>query len=106
MTAEADLNRFRVKVFNALSDPVRLKILGLLREKERCVCEFVPLLKIAQPLVSRHLKTLRDYGLVRVSKDGNRRIYSITDSRTFNVIDSVTQDMKNTVSNIVIKQLT
>jgi ArsR family transcriptional regulator len=103
MKSEADLNRFRAKVFNAIADPVRLKILEFLREKERCACEFVPLLKIVQPLVSRHLKILKDCGLVRVWKDGNRRIYSITDPRIFNVIDNMTQDLQASLSKLIIE---
>lgn len=103
MKPESDLNRFRAKIFNAIADSVRLKILEFLREKERCACEFVPLLKIAQPLVSRHLKILKDCGLVRSWKDGNRRIYSITDPRIFDVIDSMTQDLQVSLSKIIIE---
>ncbi|MEM1566839.1 MAG: metalloregulator ArsR/SmtB family transcription factor, partial [Candidatus Bathyarchaeia archaeon] len=50
-----NIDKFRAKVFNALADPVRLKILEFLRSGERCVCEIVPYVGTAQPLVSRHL---------------------------------------------------
>jgi ArsR family transcriptional regulator len=55
-----NLNMFRAKVFNALADPVRLKILEYLRSGEKCVCQIVPYVGIAQPLVSRHLAILKD----------------------------------------------
>ena len=90
--------------FKALADPIRLEILQLLREGEKCVCEIIPQLKIAQPLVSRHLKVLKDCGLVKDGKDGNRRIYSVADSRIFNVIDDITPDFMKSLSKIIIEQ--
>lgn len=102
---EEELNRFKAKIFKILSDPIRLKILQLLRRGEMCVCEIVPQLGIAQPLVSRHLKILKNCGLVKDRKDGNRRIYSVTDSRIFDVIDSVTPDFKESISKIIIEHI-
>ena len=104
MKEEKKLNRFKAKIFKALADPIRLEILQLLREGEKCVCEIVPQLEIAQPLVSRHLKVLKDCGLVKDRKDGNRRIYSVTDSRIFNVIDDITPDFKESLYKIIIEQ--
>lgn len=85
--------RFKARVFHALSDPVRLEILEFLRDGEKCVCEIVPHVKLIQPVVSRHLKMLKDCGLVRDRKDGNRRLYSITDQRIFKVIDGLTPEL-------------
>jgi ArsR family transcriptional regulator len=105
MTIEDEnLNPFRAKIFKALADTWRLKILNFLRDGEKCVCEIVPHLGIAQPLVSRHLKILKHCGLVKVRKDGNRRLYSVTDPRIFKVIDSVTKDLKESLSIIIIEQ--
>ena len=98
-------NRFKAKVFNALSDTVRLEILDFLREGERCVCEIVPHVGIIQPLVSRHLKILKDCGLVKHRKDGNRRLYSVTDPAIFKIIDSVTTDLTDTLSKRIIEQI-
>jgi ArsR family transcriptional regulator len=86
-------SRFRSTVFHALSDPIRLEILGFLRDGERCVCEIVPHLNLIQPLVSRHLKILKDTGLVRCRKDGTKRMYSVVDSRIFDVLDTLTPDL-------------
>jgi ArsR family transcriptional regulator len=98
-------NRFKAKVFNALSDPVRLEILEFLRGGERCVCEIVPHVGTIQPLVSRHLKILKDCGLVKHRKDGNRRLYSITDPVIFKIIDSVNVDLMTVLSKLIIEQI-
>ncbi len=86
-------NRFKSTVFHALSDPIRLEIIAYLRDGEKCVCEIVPHLNLIQPLVSRHLKILKDAGIVRCRKDGNKRMYSIVDQRIFNAIDALTPEL-------------
>jgi DNA-binding transcriptional ArsR family regulator len=63
--------------FGALSDPARRLILELLRERERPVNELVQRLKLSQPGVSKHLRVLREAGLVRVRPDGRRRWYGL-----------------------------
>jgi DNA-binding transcriptional ArsR family regulator len=93
-----DLIRFRAKIFKALADPIRLEIIEFLRNGEKCVCEIVPSMGIIQPLVSRHLKILKDCGLVNDRKDGNRRLYSITDSRIVEAVDAVTPELVETLS--------
>ena len=90
--------RFRSTVFRALSDPIRLEILNYLRSGEKCVCEIVPHLSLIQPLVSRHLKILKDTGLVRCRKDGTKRMYSIVDARILNVIDALSPDLVNVLT--------
>jgi DNA-binding transcriptional ArsR family regulator len=86
-------NKFKAKLFKALSDPVRLDILEFLRDGEKCVCEIIPHVKLIQPVVSRHLKILKECGAVRYRKDGNKRLYSITDQQIFRIIDSVTPEL-------------
>jgi len=98
-------NRFKAKIFNALSDSVRLEILEFLRDGEKCVCEIVPHVGIIQPLVSRHLKILKDCGLVKHRKDGNRRLYSVTDPVIFKIIDSVTVNLMDILSKRIIEQI-
>ena len=98
-------NRFRAKIFKALSDPVRLDILDFLRNGEKCACEIVPHQKLIQPVVSRHLKILKDCGILIDRKDGNRRLYSITDQRIFNIIDGVTPDLVKSFTERIIAQL-
>ncbi len=86
-------NRFKSMVFYALSDPIRLEIVAFLRDGEKCVCEIVPHLNLIQPLVSRHLKILKDTGIVRCRKDSTKRFYSIVDPKIFNLVDALTPEL-------------
>jgi DNA-binding transcriptional ArsR family regulator len=67
--------------FEALAEPNRRRILDLLREGERPAGELVEALSISQPGVSKHLKVLREAGLVRVTADGQRRLYRLAPER-------------------------
>jgi ArsR family transcriptional regulator len=58
------------QTFKALADPTRVRILGLLRSGEVCVCHIHEGLKLPQSLVSRHLAYLRRAGLVEARKEG------------------------------------
>ena len=58
------------RVFKALSDETRLRILNLLLERECCVCEVMQALEISQTRASRNLGILEDAGLVRSRRDG------------------------------------
>ena len=60
-----------------LADPTRREVLDLLREGERPVGDLVDALAMSQPAVSKHLRVLRDAGLVEVRVDGPRRIYRL-----------------------------
>ncbi|MEM2911563.1 MAG: metalloregulator ArsR/SmtB family transcription factor [Candidatus Bathyarchaeia archaeon] len=100
-----NLNKFRAKVFDALADPVRLKILEFLRDGERCVCEIVPYVGIAQPLVSRHLAILKNCGLIKYRKHGNKRFYSVSDPAVFTIIDAVNAEFVDALSKRVIEQM-
>ncbi|HXH21091.1 MAG TPA: metalloregulator ArsR/SmtB family transcription factor [Dehalococcoidia bacterium] len=64
-------------VFEALAEPHRRRILDLLRVKERPVGELVGELALSQPAVSKHLRVLRDAGLVDVRADAQRRFYRV-----------------------------
>lgn len=61
--------------FNAIAEPRRREILTLLVARERPVNEIVAELKLDQPSVSKHLRVLRDVGLVRVRCDGRQKFY-------------------------------
>lgn len=66
-----------VRVFAALADPTRLRLLNLMNGREVCVCYFVEILKQSQPKISRHLAYLRNAGLVDARRDGKWMHYSI-----------------------------
>ncbi|GAA5052303.1 ArsR/SmtB family transcription factor [Nocardia callitridis] len=64
-------------LFAVLAEPSRRKILDLLREHERSVGELVGPLDLEQPTISKHLRLLREAGLVEVRADARRRIYRL-----------------------------
>jgi DNA-binding transcriptional ArsR family regulator len=63
--------------FDVLAEPSRRDILDLLRDGERSVGELVDRLSLSQPGVSKHLRVLRDAGLVEVRPAGQRRMYEL-----------------------------
>ncbi|MDQ1467522.1 MAG: hypothetical protein QOH10_1937 [Actinomycetota bacterium] len=64
-------------MFEVLAEPNRRRILDLLRADERTVGDLVAALDISQPGVSKHLRVLRDAGLVAVRADAQRRVYRL-----------------------------
>jgi DNA-binding transcriptional ArsR family regulator len=63
--------------FNAVAEPKRRQILDVLVTGERSVNDLVTLLGLAQPQVSKHLRVLREVGLVDVRDDGRQRMYRL-----------------------------
>jgi DNA-binding transcriptional ArsR family regulator len=63
--------------FNAVAEPRRRKILDVLAHGERPVNDLVALLDLAQPQVSKHLRVLREVGLVEVREEGRQRMYRL-----------------------------
>jgi DNA-binding transcriptional ArsR family regulator len=64
-------------VFNAIAEPQRREILVLLRGGERPVTELAQALRMTQPGASKHLRVLREVGLVRDRKAGKQRLYGL-----------------------------
>jgi DNA-binding transcriptional ArsR family regulator len=63
--------------FNAVAEPRRRQIVDLLADGERSVNELVQLLGLPQPQVSKHLRVLREVGVVEVREDGRQRLYRL-----------------------------
>jgi len=99
MKAKHKRLHLKASVLRALADPIRLDMIELLRKGERCVCEITPYVKVTQPLVSRHLKILKERGIIKSRKERNRRYYSITDDRILNMLDSLDQGLLISLSN-------
>lgn len=72
MAAALDLS-----LFDVIAEPNRRRILDLLREQERPVGDLVAALAVSQPAVSKHLRVLRDAGLVEARTDAQRRVYRV-----------------------------
>jgi ArsR family transcriptional regulator len=106
MSSNYNQNRFKSTVFYALSDSIRLEIIDYLRDGEKCVCEIVPHLNLIQPLVSRHLKILKDSGIVKCRKEGTKHMYAVVDERIYKVVDTLTPVLLNTLSKEAFKSVT
>jgi DNA-binding transcriptional ArsR family regulator len=64
-------------VFSILADPHRRRIIDMLAERERSVNELVAAFSVSQPAISRHLRVLRDAGMVVVRGEAQQRIYRL-----------------------------
>ncbi len=103
----------KTKIFKALSDPSRLRILKILQSKKLCVCEITSVIELATSTISKHLSILRDNGFILEEKEGkwinyyinpypsDPRVSSILGSLDFWISDeeAIARD-KKTISNI------
>lgn len=86
-----------VKVFKALSDETRIRILKILLERECCVCEVMQALDISQPRASRNLGILENAGFIRSRRDGLWIVYSIDEQRLMNCTASLIKLLRNSL---------
>jgi ArsR family transcriptional regulator len=78
MVAASDRNLdTAIAKFKALSDPIRLHVIELLRQQEMCVCDLCEQIGVAQSKLSFHLKTLREAGLLNSRQQGRWIYYSL-----------------------------
>lgn len=77
------------KLFRLLSNPTRLKIALLIKDKERCVCELERALDIDQTLISHHLRIFKEINAVRERRAGKWRYYSLKDERLRRLLDLI-----------------
>ena len=77
--------------FNALAEPRRRQIVDLLAQGELPVTELVQRLGLAQPVVSKHLRVLREVGAVSVREDGRQRLYRVEGRALKPIFDWVSQ---------------
>jgi ArsR family transcriptional regulator len=87
-----------VRLFAALADPTRLRLLNLMNGREVCVCYFVEVLKQSQPKISRHLAYLRRVGIVSARREGKWMHYSIerpSNARAAAILDAALQSLKS-----------
>jgi ArsR family transcriptional regulator, arsenate/arsenite/antimonite-responsive transcriptional repressor len=85
--------------FHALSEPLRIKVLELLRERELCVCDLCETLGVSQSKLSFHLKTLKEAGLVTSRQEG-RWIYYSLNIPQFAVLEQYLEEYRR-LSNIL-----
>lgn len=71
------------KLFRALADINRLRIINILAQRDLCVCDLQCVLGLSQPFISRHLAYLRRVGLVKDRREGSRVCYSLVLDHAF-----------------------
>ncbi len=89
------LNLHGAEFFKALSHPVRLHLVQLLRHGEKCVCELIPAVGMEQSGVSRHLSLLKKEGIVVARKEGQKMMYAVRDERIFQILDLSQEMLRN-----------
>lgn len=86
------------RLFKALSDESRMRILSMLAMKELCVCQLMGVLGIPQPLVSRNLGILREAGLIEERREGKLIFYSLRQDlprETVTIVGALQERLKN-----------
>ncbi len=84
-----------VSLLKCICDETRFEILELLQKnKELCVNDFVERLKKDQPLVSHHLKTLKNCGIVKSRDEGKKAMYMISNDQLTELISNITKTSK------------
>jgi DNA-binding transcriptional ArsR family regulator len=86
-TTDENTVKTQSRLFKALSDPTRLRILTLLSIREMCVCEIMVALDLTQPTASHHLGILEAVGLVEDRREGKWVFYSLKDKRIVNLMN-------------------
>jgi DNA-binding transcriptional ArsR family regulator len=85
----------KAEILKTLAQPTRLKILELLRNGEKCICEIVPAINGEQSNISRHISLMQKSHLVATRKDGVRVMVKVLDSEIFSILDRVSKILKN-----------
>ena len=96
-TLEQEVNQLHAEICAALADPNRILILYELSTAPRVVTQLAEALDLSQPLVSRHLKVLRERGLVRATRQGPSVEYRLADPRLIQALDLLRAVLHSTI---------
>lgn len=94
----SELAAFRAHILKALAQPTRLKIIELLRDGERCVCEIFPAISEEQSNTSRHLNMMLVSGILSRRKEGLKIFYAIKHPEVLEIVDIVTLIVKQEIA--------
>jgi len=97
-TLKQEISQLEANLCVALADPTRILILYALNEGPRSVTELTNELGTTQPTTSRHLKVLRERGLVTTTRQGVSIIYEITDKRLIEALDLLRSVLRSTIT--------
>ena len=87
MSLKEEIHQLHAQLCNGLADPIRILILYSLSDGAQHVNEPTEKVNAPQPTISRHLKILRERGLVRSERDGQYIHYSLADERVIDALD-------------------
>ena len=94
---EERILELKAEILKALAQPTRLKILELLRNGEKCICEIVPALNGEQSNISRHISLMQKSHLVTTRKDGVKVMVKVKDPKIFEILDNVSFLLKKQI---------
>jgi ArsR family transcriptional regulator len=94
---EEKVLELKADILKALAQPTRLKILELLRDGEKCICEIVPAINGEQSNISRHISLMQKSHLVTTRKDGVKVIVKISDPKVFEILDNISLLLKKQI---------
>ena len=93
-----EINQLHADLCSALADPTRILMLYLLAEKPHTVSELTTRLGVSQPTTSRHLKILRERGLVRAERQGQTVEYTLLDQRLISSLDTLRAVLRDSLA--------
>ncbi len=93
-----EASRLHAELCAALADPKRILLLYAIHERPRSVTTLAQEVGISQPSASRHLKVLRDRGLVQAIRNGQRVTYHLTEPRLITALDLLREVLRSRVS--------
>jgi ArsR family transcriptional regulator len=102
-----EVSQLEANLCSAFSDPTRILILYALNEQPQNVTELVNQLGANQSTISRHLKVLRDHGLVQTTRQGVSITYALADTRLINALDilrAVLHDNLTSKANLMMEE--
>jgi ArsR family transcriptional regulator len=88
----------RAEILKAIAQPTRLKIIELLRDGEKCVCEIFPAIAEEQSNTSRHLSLMQSCGILQRRKDGIKIMYRLKYPEVLQIVDIVSTLLKKEVA--------
>lgn len=97
-TLVEEVNLLHAQMCQGLADPTRILILYFLADHPRYVTELTEMLEVSQPTVSRHLKVLRNRGLVTATREGNMIHYALRDRRVIQALDLLREVMADVLA--------
>lgn len=93
LTLSQEINQLHANICSAISEPSRILLLYAIKEKPRNVNSLAKAVEISQPAASRHLKVLKDSGLIQANREGANVIYTLTDDRLIQALDLLREVM-------------